>query len=103
MLVAIIFFQYFYNLAKEFNKSAVRFGLLGAAIFIVCQFVFQFLIAFIDIYIGTEYFNESNELLLGVSTMPLSSLVGFLVYRKLKKQWGRGPEHPDVLDDQLMD
>mgnify|MGYP001225774951 CR=1 FL=1 len=94
--------KYFYNLAKEYNKSNWGFAILGIVVYYGGIIIFSFIIGVVAEIISPGFFGTFNETLFSILIIPFGILSCYLLYKFLESKWKKNninSQENDLIDN----
>ncbi|WP_290697211.1 hypothetical protein [Lacinutrix sp.] len=93
--------KYFYKLAGEYNKSEWGFAILGIVSYYAGTILFGLIIGIIAEIISPGFFDEFNDIGLGLLMIPFGILTCYLLYKYLENTWKKNQPNPSKLIDEI--
>jgi len=104
LLLIYFLWKYFSELAIEHKKSKWGFGLTGIASYYLGTILFGVAIGIIDAFAGTNYVEETNNVVLNIASLPFGVLSAWGLYKYLENKWNAQKfGDSDSLDHELQD
>lgn len=79
--------KYYYRLAGDHNKSQWGFAILGIIAYYAGIFVFSIIIGAVVEIISPGYWEDFDEMVLGILMLPFGILSTYLLYLSLETFW----------------
>lgn len=91
------------ELAIEHNKSKLGYGFLGIATYYIGTFIAGIAIGIIDLFAGTHYIDESNNIVLSLISLPFGLFFVWGLFKILENKWkAKKIEDDNSLDHDLL-
>lgn len=104
--IFLIYFiwKHYSELAVQYSKNKWGYGLSGIATYYLGTFAGGVVLALIDVFAGTHFAEESNQILLNLMALPFGLLFVWGLYKILESRWENQklPES-DSLDDGFIE
>lgn len=93
----------FYNLAGQYNKNQWGFGILGVVSYYAGIFIGGIVLGVVLELFAPGFIDETNDMVLGLMTIPIGILTCWLTYVLLKRSWSKPREiERTTLDADMM-
>jgi hypothetical protein len=104
LLLVYFIWKHFSELSVEHNKSKWVYGLSGIAIYYLGTFLFGLAIGLTDVFAGTHYVDDNNNIIISIISLPFGILSALGLYKFLENKW-ENEEFGDSnsLDNELQD
>lgn len=93
--------KYFYNLAGDYDKSVWGFAILGVLSYYAGTFIGAFFLVIVGDLTGAFIFDESNELVLSLISIPFGILSCWGFYKILERNWGKEEKFNENIIDEI--
>ena len=104
--LALIYFiwKYYSELAVEHDKHKWGYALLGIACYYGGSFIAGFIIGITAVLLGSNFMEETSDVVLGLMALPFGLLTVWGVYKILQRKWSRELKisDGDSLDSDLI-
>ncbi len=81
--------KYYYQLAEKHGKSRWGFAIFGIVIYYIGVFTFGFFVGVLIEIISPGYWDNLNEMVLGLLMLPFGILSTFIAYKYLERTWDK--------------
>ena len=104
LLLIYVLWKQYSELAAEHNKSKWGYALFGIGMYYLGTILFGVAIGIIDAFAGTNYVEETNNIVLNIVSLPFGLLFTWGLYRFLENKWSSQTiGDDDSLDHELQD
>jgi hypothetical protein len=104
--LALLYFiwKYYSELAVEHGKNKWAYALLGIACYYGGSFLAGIIIGLSAVYLGSNFMEDTSEMVLGLIALPFGILTVWGVYKILQRRWSKEAvlSEGDSLDSDLI-
>lgn len=101
LLLIYFIWQYFSELAFEYNKNKWLYFVIGVVSYYAGTFVAGIIIGLVALIMNSNFVETTPEILINLMALPIGLLAVRLVYWLLKRSWSEQGNDPTVIDGEI--